>query len=488
LTSPSIAKLRSTPLVLAGVGLLLLAAVGAFLLKGGDDGTDDSHRVVATIRDARALSKGNDVRSAGVLVGTVSSIDLVDGKARVVLDLVDGVLPIHDDATLTVRPVNLLGENFVDLDPGSADHPYLEPAVIPESQVKAAVGLQDVLDTFHAPTAASLAAIVTALGEGLHANGGEVAAAIRALAPAMGDAQALGKILSRHNQVLSDLVSTADPIAAALARDGGSTLDQLIASTTQVLSSLAAQEQALDRTLAELPGTLVSAQRTLAQFGGVAGELTPTLRAIRPITGNLTEVVDELTSFAAAADPALGSLQPVLSKADDLLDQAAPVVAQLADTGPDLRTASASLRPVGRQLLDENLYGVMEFVRKWALSTNGRDGISHYFRGVVYVTPTTLDSILTSLLPNGTSTPTTNQPDGGNLDLGNLLPGGVDDLLSNTGLGDTLDGLLGGLGGNHRDTTASSRAATTATDPTSALGLSPRQEQRLLGQLLGGGR
>lgn len=482
--------LRQKTVVIAGVAVLLLAAVGAFLLKDGDDRPAHGHRVVATIADARALSEGNDVRSSGVLVGSVSSIELVDGKARVELDLVDGVLPIHQDATLTVRPVNLLGENFVDLDAGSPDKPYLEPAVIPESQVEAAVGLQDVLDTFQAPTAASLAAIVTALGEGMDANGGEVAAAIQALAPAMESSEALGKLLSGQNRVLTDLVATADPIAAALASDGGATLDRLIASTTQVLSSLAVQEQALEQTLVELPGTLVSAQRTLAQFGGVAGEVTPTLRAIRPITGNLTEVVDELKAFAAAADPALGSLEPVLTEANDLLDQAAPVVAQLADAGPDLRSAAASLRPVGRELLDENLYGVMEFVRKWALSTNGRDGISHYFRGVVYVTPTTLDSILNSLLPAGSpDAPTGDQTTGGpDLPLDDLLPGGVDDLLTDTGLGDTLDGLLGGLGGKHRDAAGGSGETTGATDPTSALGLTPRQEQRLLGQLLGGGR
>jgi len=485
-----IAKVRNTPLLIAGVALLVVASLGFVLLRDGDEVAADGRRVTATVADARALSEGNDVRSAGVLVGQVSSIELVDGKAEVELELVDGVLPIHDDATLTVRPVNLLGENFVDLDPGSADRPFLEPAVIPESQVEAAVGLQDVLDTFHAPTAAALAAIVTALGEGLDANGGEVAAAIKALAPAMEDAEQLGDLLSGQNDVLADLVATADPIAAAVARDGGATLDRLIRSTAQVLGALAVQEQALEQSLAELPATLVSARRTLTEFGGVAGELTPTLRAIRPITGDLTDVVAELKDFAAAADPALGSLEPVLVEANDLLDQAAPVVARLAATGPDLRRTAASLRPVGRELLDENLFGVMEFVRKWALSTNGRDGISHYFRGVVYVTPTTLDSILTSLLPAGTDAPAPTGDDGGDLPLDDLLPGGVDDLLGDTGLSDTLDGLLGGLGGlgNGRNTAGGSRSSAADTDPTSALGLSPKQEQLLLGQLLGGGR
>lgn len=471
-----ITTLKRSPLAIGAVAVLLVALLGVVLFQGEDD-AGDGRRVVATIPDAQALAEGNEVRASGVLVGQVESIELVDGQARVELEVADGVLPIHDDATLTVRPVNLLGENYVDLDAGSADRPFLEPAVIPAEQVSAAVTLQDVLNTFHAPTAASLATIVTALGEGLDANGGEVAAAIKALAPAMENAEELGDLLSEHNQVLADLVAATDPVATAVAQDGGRTLDRLIASTTEILDSVAVQEEALEQTLIELPGTLTSARRTLADLSGVAGELTPTLRAIRPITGDLSDVVAELKEFAAAADPALGSLEPVLAEADALLDQAAPVVAQLRATGPDLRSTAASLRPIGRELLDENLFGVMEFVRKWSLSTNGRDGLSHYFRGVVYVTPTTLDSLLTSLLPANQGVdqqPTTDEDTGGG-----LLP---EDLLGDGPLGDTLDGVLGGLDG-----LLGGRRGGAKSDPTSALGLTPRQEENLLDQLLGGG-
>ncbi|RHW25732.1 MCE family protein [Nocardioides immobilis] len=468
-----ITTLRRSPLAVGAVAVLLMALVAVVLLRDGGESADDGTRVVATIADAQALAEGNEVRASGVLVGQVASIELVDGKARVELEVAEGVLPIHDDATLTVRPVNLLGENFVDLDEGSADRPFLEPAVIPADQVSSAVTLQDVLNTFHEPTAASLAAVVTALGEGLDANGGEVAAAIKALAPAMENAEELGDLLGEHNQVLEDLVAATDPVATAVAQDGGRTLDRLIGSTTEILNSVAVQEEALEQTLIELPGTLTSARRTLADLSGVAGELTPTLRAIRPITDDLSDVVAELKDFAAAADPALGSLEPVLAEADALLDQAAPVVAQLRATGPDLRTTAASLRPIGRELLDENLHGVMEFVRKWALSTNGRDGISHYFRGVVYVTPTTLDSLLTSLLPanQGVDQPTTTNDGTG----GGLLP---EDLLGDG----PLDGLLGGLDG-----LLGGRRDGAKADPTSALGLNPRQEEQLLDQLLGGG-
>jgi phospholipid/cholesterol/gamma-HCH transport system substrate-binding protein len=483
-------KLRRTAIL--AVSGLLLVMLGVVALRGESD-ADQGRRLSATVADAGSLEEGSEVRASGVLVGQVSSIELVGDEARIELEVHDGVLPVHKDATLTVRPVNLLGENYIDLDPGSADAPFLERAEIPAKQVQTAVTLQDVLNTFEAPTAASLAAVVTTLGEGLHNNGGEVSAALKALLPAMENSEELGKILARQNKVLANLVSSADPVAAALADEDGRTLDRLLTSTERALGAIEVQETALEQTLLELPSTLVSAQRTLARFGGVAAEATPTVRALRPLTGDLQTVVKELRAFADAADPALASLEPVLRRADQLLTQAAPVVAGLRKAGPDLRRSAASLRPVGRELLDENLYGVMEFVRKWALSTNSRDGLSHYFRGVIYVTPTTLNSLLTSLIPSHVISP--NQPSPGDGQptpdgpLPDVLPDGVlpDGVLPEDLSG--LDGILGGLlGKGHTSADTPDRTSSPSDDRTSALGLTATQEQRLIGQLLGGQR
>jgi len=240
----------------------------------------------------------------------------------------------------------------------------------------------------------------------------------------MKDTDSLAKVLSAQNALLSRLVDSTDPVAAALADDNGKTLDRLVSSTQELLAGVRSQQAALAATIEQLPATLTSAQRTLAKFGGTAAAARVTLHSIRPLTGNLSQVVDELETFADSADPALASLKPVLAEADKLIGQAAPVVAQLRRSGPDLTTAARSLNPVSREVLDKNLQGVMDFVRKWALSTNGGDSLSHYFRGVVYLTPASLKSIAQSLIPP---------------QLGIQLPG--------QGGTTTKGGGLGGLGG-----------------------------------------
>jgi phospholipid/cholesterol/gamma-HCH transport system substrate-binding protein len=437
----------------AGTGaLLLVALVGVNLVS---DDSDADRTITSTLVDAGSLEKGNEVRAAGVQVGQVKDIQLVDGHAKVTLDVDPGVLPLHRDASLVVKPVNLLGENYVDLDAGSASEPFMDSAVIPTDQTKTEVTLQDVLNTFHEPTAASLAAVVTALGEGLEGNGGEAAAAIKALAPAMENAEDLGALLEDQNGVLDALTTRLDPVTGAIAADNGAVLDRLVSSTQTMLSAVTADHEALEQTLVELPGTLRSAQATLREFGGVADEATPTLEAIRPITDDLSQVTAEIQRFADAADPALASLTPVLAHADALLDQAAPAVAELRNASPHLRRTAKSARPVADQLLDRHLGDLMAFVKKWSLSTNGRDGLSHYFRGVFYVTPETLKSLARSLVPASVDVPVK----------AGTAKGGQG-LLPNLGLGDL--GLPGLPGLND------------------ALGLTSQQENDLLGQLLGG--
>lgn len=435
-------------------GILALAVVllvGAF--ASSRDVSSAEQSLVAEFKDAGALEPGNDVRTAGVRVGSVKAIELKDGIARVQLSLDDSILPVHKDATVNIRPINVLGEGFLQLSPGTDSEPYLESGVIDTSHTSNSVTLQGVLDTLDNPTSTALAALVATLGEGVNQNGENAAAAIQALAPAMHDVDELGLVLSDQNQVLSQLVAQVDPVAKALATDNGRSMDHLVGSADKILTAVAANNQAVAQTLEQLPGTLAEARRTLRSLTSLSASATPVLKSLRPITGDLENVTSELQDFADAADPALASLKPVLDHADALLRQAAPVAATLDASGSDLLTTARAARPLGDQLVGQHLGDVMAFVRKWALSTNGRDGLSHYFRGVVHVTPASLGSLVGSPTNQG---PTATKPN----KAGGLLGG----------LTESLDSQIGGLLGLG----------------SGATGLSPGQEGNLLSQLLGG--
>lgn len=477
------------------VAVVVVAGVAVFHGGGKND-----NLVTTTMADVGPLEVGGEVRSAGVQVGTVKSISLVNNQARVTLAVDSGVLPLHVDATITLRPINILGEDYIDLNAGTDSKPFATSNDIPMSRTRVAGTIQDLLSTFQAPTAAALGTVVTAAGEGLDGNGANTAKTLETLTGSMDLAQKLGGLLSAQNESLSQLVGAADPIAAALATKGGSSLDSLIGSTTSVLNAVTTQQEALKATLDQLPATLASAQSTLAQFGGVADQAAPAVAAIRPLTDNLSSVVTELDGFTKSANPALSSLPPLLSEASSLLDQAAPVVAALRQSAPGLVRTTASLRPISDQLLEKNIDGLMAFVRKWALSTNGYDGLSHYFRGVVYVSPSVLNQLLTSLLPSGISLGGATIPLSGvtaplsglTSSLTGTLGSTLSGLVSGTPLGSLTTGLSspGGLLGALLNPSASSSGTKAKAAPQSSgadvLGLTSTQEQSMLSQLFGG--
>lgn len=135
-------------------------------------------------------------------------------------------------------------------------------------------------------------------------------------------------------------------------------------------------------------------------------------------------------------------------------------MAGLKPAGDELRGVGAGLKPVTEELLDRNLDGLLDFVVNWALSTNGEDGLSHYFRGL------------------GVGTPIT----GRDMVQGTLTPRGLEE---------PLEIPTNEFTGNEPPTAPLPAGAPAAepvpADPSSVTGLDEQQEQQMLGQLLGGG-
>lgn len=428
------------------IAVVAVLVVGAVAVGISQWTTTKDTTVYGEFADANTLAVGNTVRADGVEVGKVTSVGLEDGHARIGLQVDPQLLPLHQDATLTIRAVNLLGEKYVELNSGSSGSPVATDDTVPMQRTKVSVDIQDVINGLGDPAATGLSALITTAGEGLDNQGDMLAATVRGIDPAFTKTNQLAGLLRDQNTALNQLVDRVGPVADSLADDNGATMDHLVGNAQQTLNTVAVNQQDVDQTLAQLPATITSARKTLGELAGTADAATPTLASIRPVTDNLTQISGELKDFSDAADPALTSLKPVLEKADDLLGQAQPLVAQLRQGGPDLRSTAANAKPLASQLLDKNLRGVLDFVKLWAMSTNGSDGLSHYFRGVAYATPQNVGRLGTGLIPD-------------------QAPGPVQLPLRPA----PQPGLTG-----------------TGQDPGNATGLSQQQEQGMVGQLLGG--
>lgn len=452
---------RRPPAVRLAVVVLAVVLGTSGWVRIAQEADPDGRVVVAEFASASPLLEGSDIKVHGVKVGTVSAIRLgADNHAMVSMKLDGAAFPVHQDATARIRAVSLLGERYIDLDRGSAAAPELpRGAPLPVARTAQNTDLDQVLSTIDEPTGDSLAELIGALGDGLDGNGHNADAVIKALGPAMRDTDGLAKVLRGQNDLLNSLVAKLEPVTSALAAGQGKTLDQLVDSATTLSSATASRQAELEKTLTALPGTLNDARAVLGDLAGTARQTTPTLQALRPVTDNLTAISGELEKFSDAADPALASAEPVLDKAKALLDAARPVTDQLRQASPGIKSASASLEPIVSKLAD-NFGNVLNFLRYWALTTNGYDGISHYFRAHV-----TFDASIAAGNLLGPVAPPLNQPPPEQGQAQPQKPGPLPQAGTPTGL----------------------LAPAGAADG-SATGLNQQQESDVLGFLLGGGR
>jgi phospholipid/cholesterol/gamma-HCH transport system substrate-binding protein len=123
----------------ARVGLLVLLAMGllgAFVFVLGGVSFADGYPIFADFDNPGSVQVGAPVRIGGVKVGRVEEVTYLGGR----LDPATGRRPlvrlrlgidrevedtIHDDALFYVTSQGVLGEQFVAIDPGTADHPVL---------------------------------------------------------------------------------------------------------------------------------------------------------------------------------------------------------------------------------------------------------------------------------------------------------------------------------------------------------------------------
>jgi phospholipid/cholesterol/gamma-HCH transport system substrate-binding protein len=109
--------------VAAGAFLLLGLAALAYLsvsIGGLEIRPRDSYRLLARFSNVGDLKLRAPVKVAGVTVGRVEAIKLVDYYAQVELS-VDRTLQLPTDTIASIATAGLLGEAHVSLSPGSAD-------------------------------------------------------------------------------------------------------------------------------------------------------------------------------------------------------------------------------------------------------------------------------------------------------------------------------------------------------------------------------
>ena len=113
--------------VKSNLPIFLFIQGGGFNYNANPPHEESGYQVRAIFDNAGFAQPGMDVKVAGVVVGAIESVEVTeDFKAAVVLDITEpGYQDFRRDATCIVRPQSLIGEKFVECDPGTANSPEL---------------------------------------------------------------------------------------------------------------------------------------------------------------------------------------------------------------------------------------------------------------------------------------------------------------------------------------------------------------------------
>jgi phospholipid/cholesterol/gamma-HCH transport system substrate-binding protein len=127
-----------------------LAILGTLILRTDKldlFGSRSQSKLLTEFDQVAGLSLQSAIRVAGVKVGEVADIQLDGKRARVTLS-VPKDFPVYQDAVVSLSSIGILGEKYVELDPG---HPEAGPlpggSVIPS---KAGVGLDTIMENLGA--------------------------------------------------------------------------------------------------------------------------------------------------------------------------------------------------------------------------------------------------------------------------------------------------------------------------------------------------
>jgi phospholipid/cholesterol/gamma-HCH transport system substrate-binding protein len=129
------------------VGLFFIAAVaaGGFLAVGLGDVkifSSDRYSIFAEFDNISGLKNGASVEIAGVPVGEVIAIDLIDSIAQVTLSI-DKHIQIRDDDIASIRTKGIIGDRYVKISRGASDMMVAAGKKMPETE--SVVDFEDII-------------------------------------------------------------------------------------------------------------------------------------------------------------------------------------------------------------------------------------------------------------------------------------------------------------------------------------------------------
>jgi phospholipid/cholesterol/gamma-HCH transport system substrate-binding protein len=286
-TIRSLAPTLVKSIVFAVVTVLATLALAATIRNGSGGGREYN----AVFTDATSLNKGDDVRIAGVKVGTVNSVGVTGGRlAKVGFTVADDV-NLRQGSTATLRFRNLVGQRYVSLTAGDpTGSPLRAGYTYPTDRTSPALDLTELFNGFQPlfqlldpDDVNKLSAQIIAVfqGEGATVDG------------LLSSTAKLTSTLADRDEVIGSLITNLSSVLKTV-NDRSGELDTTITTLQQLVSGLASDRAVIGTTIGGL-GNLTNSVSQLLEQG--RAPLKSSIRALGKLSGNLADHKAVLNRF-----------------------------------------------------------------------------------------------------------------------------------------------------------------------------------------------
>jgi virulence factor Mce-like protein len=290
------------------VALVLVAAVAGATIASAVAGAGDDQRYTVVLDNAFGLTEGSDLRSSGVPVGRVKTLDVERSTGRALATVAvtrPDFAGFRRDVFCEVKPQSLIGEYYLDCQPGSSAEPA--PRTIPVEQTAGTVPPDLVLDILRRPARERFGLILSELGMGLAARGDDLQATIRRGVPALRETDEVLRILAANRRTLQQLTHDASRVLARLAGNRRE-VARFVREAGDTTTASAQRKVRLAAAVKRLPAFLRELRPTLRDLGTAAAQQTPALADLRRAAPDLVTLLRRLGPFADSARPAVRGL------------------------------------------------------------------------------------------------------------------------------------------------------------------------------------
>jgi virulence factor Mce-like protein len=325
-------RILLSAVIVLGAGAFLVFATGA-TNKGSAAGT---YKI--ELDNAFGLVTGADFKVAGVDAGKIEKISLpqgcVNGDTTQCYALVtvkvtqSGFGSFRTDAFCQSRPQSLIGEYFIECQPGHSGKVIAPGGMIPVKNTESTIPGDLLQNVMRMPYRERFTLIINEFGAAVAGRSDDLAAALRRAVPALNETDNLLNLLANDSHTLQQLTTNSNHVITALA-DNKAQVARFINEANRTAVATAKQQTNLQLTFQKLPGFLEQLKPSMEKLGATADANEPVLRNLNEASGSLNEFFKLLPGFAHSSIPALRSLGQASVTGKSAVKAATPTVTDL---------------------------------------------------------------------------------------------------------------------------------------------------------------